>query len=74
MTENGVAWDGVPVEGRVDDPLRIACLSEPLAAVREAIREGAPVGVYLAWSLPDNRAWAFGYDKRFGIAHGDYET
>ena len=29
---------------------------------------------YFAWSLLDNFEWAFGYAKRFGIVHVDYET
>ena len=29
---------------------------------------------YFAWSLLDNFEWAYGYDKRFGIVHVDYET
>ena len=33
-----------------------------------------PVGAYFYWSLMDNFEWAWGYDKRFGIVHVDYET
>ena len=29
---------------------------------------------YFTWSLVDNFAWAFGYSKRFGIVHVDYDT
>ena len=29
---------------------------------------------YFAWSLLDNFEWAYGYDKRFGIVHVDYDT
>ena len=29
---------------------------------------------YYVWSLLDNFEWSFGYSKRFGIVHVDYET
>ncbi len=75
VTENGSAWPGdVVTGGAVHDPERTAYLLSHLAAVREAIDEGADVRSYFAWSLLDNFEWAFGYDKRFGIVHVDYET
>ena len=35
---------------------------------------GAPLAGYFAWSLLDNFEWAYGYAKRFGLVHVDYET
>jgi beta-glucosidase len=74
ITENGAAFDDEVIDGRVDDPRRIDYLRRHLAALSMAIDEGAPVRGYFAWSLMDNFEWAFGYSKRFGLVHVDYET
>ena len=29
---------------------------------------------YFTWSLVDNFEWAFGYSKRLGIVHVDFDT
>jgi len=74
VTENGMAADDHVEGGRVDDAARVAYFDEHLAAVRRAIADGAPVQGYFGWSLLDNYEWAFGYGKRFGMVHVDYET
>jgi beta-glucosidase len=75
ITENGSAWDDeVTAEGTVDDPERIAYLEDHLAACARAVRQGAPLAGYFAWSLMDNFEWAYGYAKRFGLIHVDYDT
>lgn len=76
ITENGSAFYDAPspVDGRVDDPLRVAYLRQHVRAVRDAMREGVPVRGYYAWSLFDNFEWSHGYSKRFGIVHVDYAT
>ncbi|RKE23619.1 GH1 family beta-glucosidase [Streptomyces sp. TLI_171] len=75
ITENGSAeHDTVRADGSVDDPDRVAYLSEHLAAVSDALREGVDVRGYYVWSLLDNFEWAYGYDRRFGIVHVDYPT
>ncbi|MBK9475177.1 MAG: beta-glucosidase [Tetrasphaera sp.] len=76
VTENGSAWPGdyVDAEGRVRDPERTAYLLGHLHAAREAIDAGADIRGYFAWSLLDNFEWAWGYTKRFGIVHVDYDT
>ena len=75
VTENGSAWpDVVGPDGQVDDPERIRYLEEHLAACVRAVRRGAPLAGYFAWSLLDNFEWDYGYDARFGLVHVDYAT
>lgn len=75
VTENGSSYDDPePVDGRVADPQRVEYLVQHVAAVHDAIEAGADVRGYFAWSLLDNFEWAWGYDKRFGIVHVDYDT
>ncbi|WP_022868636.1 GH1 family beta-glucosidase [Schaalia vaccimaxillae] len=78
VTENGAAYpdpDRVdPNEQRVHDPQRVRYLHDHIKAVRMAIEAGADVRGYFAWSLMDNFEWAYGYSKRFGILHVDYDT
>lgn len=76
VTENGAAFYDPPVaiNGRVQDPLREHYLRTHIAAVRDAIGRGADVRGYCAWSLFDNLEWAYGYSKRFGLVHVDFQT
>jgi beta-glucosidase len=76
ITENGSAFTDppTPIEGRVSDPLRVEYLRLHLIAARDAIRQGVQLRGYFAWSLLDNFEWSYGYTKRFGIVHVDYET
>jgi beta-glucosidase len=75
ITENGSAWpDEVTADGEVHDQGRIDYLDGHLRAVHDAISHGVDVRGYYAWSLMDNFEWAFGYGKRFGLVHIDYET
>jgi beta-glucosidase len=76
ITENGAAFDDPPhaIDGRLDDPLRVAYLREHLRAAHEAIALGVDLRGYFAWSLLDNFEWSYGYAKRFGIVHVDFDT
>jgi beta-glucosidase len=76
VTENGAAFYDAPhaIDGRVDDPLRVWYYREHLKAARDAIRQGADLRGYFAWSLLDNYEWSLGYSKRFGLVHVDYAT
>jgi beta-glucosidase len=76
ITENGAAFfDPAKVEGAVlEDPLRVDYLRKHIRAIHDAIRQGADIRGYFAWSLFDNLEWAYGFSKRFGLVHMDYET
>lgn len=76
ITENGAAFfdPPTPIDGRVDDPLRVHYYREHLRAAYEALRQGVDLRGYFAWSLLDNLEWSLGYSKRFGIIHVDYAT
>jgi beta-glucosidase len=68
VTENGAAFEGIA------DPQRIAYLDSHFRAAHRAIADGVDLRGYFVWSLMDNFEWAFGYSKRFGLIHVDYET
>jgi beta-glucosidase len=76
ITENGAAFDDpAHTDGRiVNDPLRFAYLRDHLLAAHDAIAHGVDLRGYYAWSLLDNFEWAFGYSKRFGLVHVDFDT
>jgi len=75
VTENGAAYaDTVGPDGRIHDPDRVAYIDSHLRAVHAAMAGGADVRGFLQWSLLDNFEWAYGYAKRFGIVHVDYDT
>jgi beta-glucosidase len=76
ITENGAAFydPPTPVDGRVEDYLRVDYYRSHLRAAHDAIRRGVDLRGYFAWSLLDNFEWSLGFAKRFGIVHVDYET
>ncbi|KGM13032.1 beta-glucosidase [Cellulomonas bogoriensis 69B4 = DSM 16987] len=75
VTENGAAFDdAVGADGSVDDPERVAYLRGHLRAVHQAVTGGVDLHGYFVWSLLDNFEWAYGYAKRFGIVHVDFDT
>jgi len=74
VTENGMAWDDHVENGAVYDPIRTQFVSDHFAAAKRAISDGANVKGFFYWSLLDNYEWAFGYEKRFGMIHVDFDT
>lgn len=75
ITENGACYDNVEIiDGKVPDPGRVNFLHKHLIQVHRALENGIDVRGYMCWSLLDNFEWAFGYTKRFGLVHVDFET
>jgi beta-glucosidase len=74
VTENGSCYDDTLIDGQVDDQKRRKYLELHLEASSEAVKQGAPLMGYFAWSLMDNFEWAEGYSRRFGVVHVDFET
>ena len=75
VTENGSAFeDVVSSDGVVHDSERLEYLRDHLAACANAIARGLPLTGYFGWSLIDNFEWAWGFSRRFGLVHVDYET
>lgn len=73
VTENGTAVHEPTVEEAKDDKPRIAYYESYLAAMHEAIAQGADVRAYYAWSFMDN----FGEGmlcifSRTNVTHKDY--
>jgi len=74
ITENGVAYNDVVENGRVNDPKRIDYFKGYLKMIHKAMEEGSDVRGYFAWSFMDNFEWAEGFKKRFGLVHVDHST
>jgi beta-glucosidase len=75
ITENGCAYGDAPdKKGVVNDTRRIAYYHSYLRELAEAIKHGADVRGYHAWSLLDNFEWAEGFSKRFGLVYVDFKT
>jgi beta-glucosidase len=74
ITENGAAFDDEVVAGEVHDKRRVDYLRRHFVAAHRAMARGVDLRGYLVWSLMDNFEWAYGYTKRFGIVHVDYDS
>ncbi|KAJ7523015.1 hypothetical protein O6H91_18G034700 [Diphasiastrum complanatum] len=77
ITENGMDdpnLETVLLEEILQDAKRILYYQTYLSSVLKAIREGADVQGYFAWSLLDNFEWSMGYTKRFGLYYVDYSN
>ncbi|KAJ6397081.1 hypothetical protein OIU77_022008 [Salix suchowensis] len=77
ITENGysqVSNSNRKIEEFLHDTGRVEYMSGYLDALLTAMKKGADVRGYFAWSLLDNFEWTFGYTRRFGLYHVDYTT
>lgn len=77
ITENGAGFgpgDEVIEGDTVLDPLRADYISRHIEAALAARRNGVDLRGYMVWSLFDNFEWLFGYGRRFGIVHVDFDT
>jgi beta-glucosidase len=75
ITESGCAYNEAPDgTGAVHDTRRVSYHQAYLAALAQAMNDGADVRGYHAWSLLDNFEWAEGYSQRFGFTYVDYKT
>jgi beta-glucosidase len=75
ISENGTSSTDKPgADGKVNDLDRIMYLRNYLTQLQRATSEGVPVRGYFLWSLMDNFEWIFGFQKRFGLYHVDFDT
>jgi len=75
ISENGTSSeDKIAPDGQIYDLDRISFLRNYLRQLQRATSEGVPVRGYFLWSLMDNFEWIFGFEKRFGLYHVDFET
>jgi beta-glucosidase len=75
ITETGgVFMDAPGADGRVADLRRIEFYRQHLAELARAMKDGARVRAYHAWSLLDNFEWGSGYTQRYGLTYVDFAT
>lgn len=77
VTENGMDDEGCTsksLEEFLHDSKRVKFYQDYLSFAAQAIREGADLRGYFAWSLMDNFEWQLGYTKRFGLVYVDYNN
>jgi len=75
ITESGCGYLDTPYDregGRVPDARRIDFFREELAELARAIRDGAKVRSFHAWSALDNFEWNDGFTQRYGLTYVDY--
>ncbi|XP_062088849.1 beta-glucosidase 45-like isoform X2 [Humulus lupulus] len=77
ITENGYGFAEnleTNTKETLHDDYRVKYMADYLDALLTAVRKGADVRSYFAWSLLDNFEWKYGYTVRFGLHQVDYAT
>uniref|UniRef100_A0A0E0FQ22 beta-glucosidase n=2 Tax=Oryza TaxID=4527 RepID=A0A0E0FQ22_ORYNI len=73
--ENGIDQPGnETLPGALYDFFRIQYFDQYLHELKRAIKDGARVTGYFAWSLLDNFEWRLGFTSKFGIVYVDRST
>lgn len=76
VTENGMAEannESLPLEDALRDGLKISFFQLHLSYLLKAMKEGANVKGYFAWTFLDDFEWDEGYTFRFGLTFVDYK-
>ena len=74
ITENGAAFNDMPLMDKVVDDSRVNYLKDHIAQVLRAKKDGVKVDGYFVWTFLDNFEWAEGYHPRFGLVYVDFQT
>jgi len=77
ITESGGGYLDAPYDndnGRIPDTRRIQWYRQVLAELARAIKDGARVRAYHAWSLLDNFQWTEGFTERYGLIYVDFRS
>ncbi len=75
ITETGGVFSDQPDKhGRIHDQSRIEFYRQHLAELARAMKDGARVRAYHAWSLLDNFEWGSGLANRMGLTYVDFAT
>jgi beta-glucosidase len=73
VTESGACTldPPAPIDGRLDDPMRIEVYRQNLTGCLRAMAQGVDLRGFYAWSFLDNLEWSAGFKHRFGLVHVD---
>ncbi len=75
ITESGCSYADSPGrDGAIHDALRIDYHRAYLSELARAMKDGADVRGYHAWTLMDNFEWDSGFSQRFGLGYTDFKT